>query len=66
MKIDVPCIGCKDRTAEPNCHSLCERYIAYDTMRKALIEDRRKERELDNIQYDLAIRRRKMGGRKLR
>lgn len=25
----IPCKGCKDRRAEPNCHTDCERYLSY-------------------------------------
>ena len=27
--MDTPCRGCKDRRADPNCHTDCEKYLAY-------------------------------------
>ena len=28
-KPQSPCLGCKERVAEPNCHGYCEKYIAF-------------------------------------
>ena len=26
---DAPCKGCRERCAEPNCHTTCPRYLAF-------------------------------------
>ena len=31
-----PCKGCPDRTADPNCHTSCESYLAYREERDRL------------------------------
>lgn len=28
-KPQSPCLGCKERVADPNCHGYCEKYIAF-------------------------------------
>ena len=34
-----PCKGCTDRTVEPiNCHSVCERYLAWSKTRKEALD----------------------------
>ncbi len=38
-KLNAPCLGCKDRVAEPNCHITCEKYISF---RKAKDEENAK------------------------
>lgn len=44
MKDVCPCLGCKDRTAEPNCHSTCyERFIPWSER-----QEERKKRERDS------------------
>lgn len=54
QKVTSPCKGCDERTVEPNCHTLCERYIAY-TLK---LEEERAARfaatsdPLTNLRYD--------------
>lgn len=44
MKDVCPCFGCKDRTAEPNCHITCyERFIPWSER-----QEERKKRERDD------------------
>ena len=32
----APCLGCEDRTIEPNCHMRCEKYIEFqEEMKRA-------------------------------
>lgn len=40
----VPCFKCPDRTAE--CHSVCEKWLAYEAERNAEYERVGKEKEL--------------------
>jgi len=40
-----PCKDCPDRTADPNCHTACPRYQAYNAERVAIREARRKDVE---------------------
>lgn len=30
-----PCKGCTERSVQPNCHSTCERYLAYRAWKDA-------------------------------
>lgn len=41
-----PCKDCKDRKV--GCHSICEKYIAYDEERKRVIVERAKFRQIEN------------------
>ena len=48
-----PCAkDCPNRSAIPNCHSTCERYLAYDAERKALAE----KRYTESVAMDALIR----------
>lgn len=29
LTVSSPCLGCADRTVEPNCHNSCEKYAAF-------------------------------------
>jgi hypothetical protein len=40
-----PCKDCPDRSVEPNCHTACPRYQAYNAERVAIREARRKDVE---------------------
>lgn len=43
MKDICPCFGCKERTAEPNCHATCyEKYIPWQE-RQAVKAKRKRE-----------------------
>ena len=41
----APCKDCKDRnvTADYNCHTHCEKYIAFKAYREAMMADRAKK-----------------------
>lgn len=28
-RLNGPCLGCKDRVADPPCHATCKKYIAF-------------------------------------
>lgn len=48
---DAPCKGCKERTIEPNCHMICERYLEFierRNVRKAEEEKHHKEYRYSN------------------
>lgn len=47
---ESPCLGCPDRCPEPNCHSTCEKYLAFDEECKALRKERLKVAE---AHYDI-------------
>ena len=57
IKPQSPCLGCKDRVADPNCHSTCEKYIAYDNVNKALREERIRIADANWIQNSIELRR---------
>jgi hypothetical protein len=40
-----PCKDCPDRSVEPNCHTACPRYQAYNAERVAIREARRREND---------------------
>lgn len=44
-KSNCPCFGCTDRVADPNCHSTCERHLAWKKKQQAKNEAERQERE---------------------
>lgn len=41
----APCNGCSDRTVRPNCHSTCERYLAYAAEREKIREARKTQQD---------------------
>ena len=46
-RLSIPCLGCKDRVADPNCHDGCKLYAKYreelkeerDSMKQAAQDD---------------------------
>lgn len=32
----APCLGCSDRSIEPNCHTNCERYAQWQKLREPM------------------------------
>lgn len=32
-RLTAPCKGCEERSADPNCHIYCEKYVAYKKAR---------------------------------
>lgn len=53
----APCLGCKDRVADPNCHTTCEKYIKFDTANKALRAERIRVAEANRVQNEIENRR---------
>lgn len=49
--MNVPCRDCKDRITDGsgNCHSTCEKYIAFRTERDAMLEKKQRQAELDEM-----------------
>lgn len=45
----APCKDCKDRkvTSDYNCHTHCEKYLAYQAYRKSVCEERAKQYALE-------------------
>jgi len=62
-KPDVPCRGCKERVAEPNCHPTCSRYQEFKRIKaeyNAIVgENKREYREQEDISYERLKRLRK-------
>lgn len=56
----APCLGCAERRSEPiNCHSYCERYIAFRHDKDRQIEQNRKAKEIvyqDMIRHDRIVK----------
>lgn len=44
-----PCLGCKDRVADPNCHSVCEKYIQFNNENDALRKAKMQRAEINSI-----------------
>ena len=66
----APCRGCQDRTTAPNCHMICERYLAYREQRERMCAERMREKEIQYARGDsvwkasrAALKRKKSEGR---
>ena len=44
-----PCKGCQSRTVSPNCHEICEAYLAYHAERELILTARANEN--DYVRY---------------
>lgn len=55
--MECPCRYCEDR--HTGCHASCERYAGYDAERKAISKARFEQLELDTLQVDRLLKRRK-------
>lgn len=55
----APCLGCKDRVADPNCHTTCEKYISFREAKTAENEkihhDKKLEMEANSIEAERII-----------
>jgi predicted secreted Zn-dependent protease len=49
------CYGCPDRKAEPNCHTACEKYLAFLMAHERRKEDIRKQKAAD-LEQDQIVR----------
>ena len=59
-KPESPCLGCPDRCPEPNCHTTCEKYLAFDEECKALRKEKIRVAEEYRIQKEIQDRRVRM------
>lgn len=60
-----PCKNCTletGRSVEPNCHMICEKYLAYKEVCDREKEQREKDAEVGATLFKLAERRGKLGG----
>ena len=66
MRPQVPCMGCDERSIEPNCHTECRRYLLFEWLIAKEKHEAEKEKDLDELHDKLAYRRQKMGGLDMR
>ena len=66
MRPQVPCMGCDERSIEPNCHTECRRYLLFEWLIAKEKHEAEKEKDLDELHDKLGYRRQKMGGLDLR
>lgn len=66
MRPQVPCMGCEERSIEPNCHTECRRYLLFEWLIAKEKHEAEKEKDLDELHDKLGYRRQKMGGLDLR
>jgi hypothetical protein len=43
LHLDIPCYGCKDRTAE--CHATCDKYKEFRLKRQEMLKEKSKRQE---------------------
>ena len=66
MRPQVPCMGCEERSIEPNCHTECRKYLLFEWLIAKEKHEAEKEKDLDELHDKLGYRRQKMGGLDLR
>lgn len=52
-RIIAPCKGCKERVAEPNCHTTCERYLTFRRLKDEQNAELHKKAVQESIQNDI-------------
>ena len=60
-----PCKDCKDRSINPPCHDVCERYLEFAENCKTIREKRSKTRKQVNMEFDFIMARKKRAGKKM-
>lgn len=66
MRPQVPCMGCDERSAEPNCHTECRKYLLFEWLIAKEKHEAEKDKYLDELHDKLGYRRHKMGGLDMR
>lgn len=58
MPINAPCLNCKDRkvTNDYNCHSVCEKYLAFKKERAKYNQEQATKSRLNYIDHKRIIR----------
>lgn len=51
-----PCLGCPDRSVDPNCHDGCQRYAKFAEYLAEVNEKRRKAERYDNDKFQIKRR----------
>lgn len=55
MSTISPCKGCEERTAEPNCHGICEKYLTWQREHKEDLDRKYEIKRQEGVITEAAI-----------